>query len=98
MLHRFRARRASQIACAKNQFQEAIQRDHAVLMSCEENFAFRFIRTMLYRSHPASMQRGVTADRHETWGGMRWTRRCRVRMRSQGEVKLVSDRERRARR
>src|SRR6266700_7344848 len=29
---------------------------------------------------------------------MRWTRRCRVRMRSQGEVKLVSDRERRARR
>src|SRR5450755_2753805 len=44
-------------------------------------------------AHPASMQRGVTANRHETWGGVRWTRRCRVRMRLQGEVKLVSDRE-----
>src|SRR5690242_15134040 len=30
------------------------------------------------------MQRGVSANRHETWGGMRWTRQCRVRMRSQG--------------
>jgi hypothetical protein len=30
--------------------------------------------------------RGVTANRHETWGGMRWTRGCRVRMRSQGEA------------
>jgi len=29
-------------------------------------------------------KRGVTANRHETWGGMRWTRRCRVRMGSQG--------------
>src|SRR5450631_254935 len=44
------------------------------------------------------VERGVAADRHETWGGLRWTRRCRVRMRSQGEVKLVSDRQRRARR
>jgi hypothetical protein len=26
-------------------------------------------------------------------GWMRWTRRCRVRMRSQGEVTLVSDQE-----
>ena len=41
---------------------------------------------MLPSRYPASMQRGVTANRHETWGGMRWTRRCRVRMRSRGEA------------
>ena len=45
--------------------------------------------------HPASMKRGVTADRHERWGGMRWTRRCRVRMRSQGEA--IRERSREAR-
>jgi len=45
-----------------------------------------FQKCMLSSRHPASMQRGVTANRHETWGGMRWTRRCRVRMRSQGEA------------
>ena len=39
------------------------------------------------------MKRGVTADRHETWGGMRWTRRCRVRMRSQGGESRERSRE-----
>src|SRR6266702_3325728 len=46
-------------------------------------------------AYPASMQRGVTADRHETWDGMRWTRERRVRMRSQGEE--IRERSREAR-
>jgi hypothetical protein len=42
--------------------------------------------------------RGVTANRHETWGGMRCTRRRRVRLSLQGGVTRVSDQQRRARR
>ena len=38
-------------------------------------------------------KRDVTANRHETWGGMRWTRRCRVRMRSQGGESRERSRE-----
>jgi len=30
------------------------------------------------------LRRGAARDRQERWSGMRWTRRCRVRMRSQG--------------
>jgi len=35
--------------------------------------------------------RGRCGQSSRNVGGVRWTRRCRVRMRSQGDVKLVSD-------
>jgi hypothetical protein len=39
----------------------------------------------------SSLLRGAYRDRHERWGGMRWTRQRRARTRSQGGLRPVSD-------
>jgi hypothetical protein len=46
-------------------------------------FCFCFPEACGTLSHPAQL-RAAYRDRHERRCGMRWTRRCRVRMRSQG--------------
>jgi len=40
-----------------------------------------------------SRQRGVTADRHETWGGMRWPRRCHARLSGAPMIGMVRGRQ-----
>jgi hypothetical protein len=53
------------------------------------HFCFSEICVLFSPSRPT--KRGVSRS-SRTWGGLRWTRRCRVRMRSQGG-QPVSDRE-----
>ena len=56
-----------------------------------KNILFLFFRSMWWISrHPAPMQ-GRYGQSSRNVGGVRWTRRCRVCRRSQGDVKLVSD-------
>src|SRR6266700_5777315 len=56
-------------------------------------FASVFQKYVVLFSPSRLEHRGAYRDRHERGGGMRWTRRCRVRMRSQGEETRERSRE-----
>jgi hypothetical protein len=76
----------------KNQFREPNQYDlgHPVR---PRKISLLFFRIVWHISRHPTLRRGAARDRHERWGGMRWTRRCRVRMRSQGGATRERSRE-----
>ena len=49
-------------------------------------FYFRFSENCVLIRPSRPDAEGRSANRHQTWGGMRWTRQCRVRLISQGEA------------
>jgi hypothetical protein len=57
----------------KQQFCEPVQTDRAIKIFSPKYLTFHFSEIMFVCRHPASMKRGVSADRHERGGGERWT-------------------------
>ncbi len=53
-------------------------------------FGDRPVAVCPLRELQPSRTRGITANRRQTRRGKRWTRRCRVRVRSQGSAQLMS--------
>ena len=52
-----------------------------------KNISLLFFRNLCFSSGIPPLRRGAARDRHERWGGMRWTRRCRAREGIAGRVK-----------
>jgi hypothetical protein len=55
----------------------------------EKYSSFYFSEIVIVYRHPASMKRGVSADRHDTRGGERWTWMARETIASDADGEVV---------
>jgi hypothetical protein len=62
----------------------------AVIKSFGEKYSsFYFSEIVIICRHPASMKRGVSADRHDTRGGERWTLEARETIALEADDEVV---------
>jgi hypothetical protein len=83
------ARNSRQFALPDGQINDANPKQDSFVQSFREKYFVSFFQKNMLILHASRLDtRGASADRHETWGGMRWTQKRRARGLPRGRTAL----------